>query len=229
MHPVLFQVKSVTIYSYGFFVALAVLTVFFLAGRRARTFGFQRPALLDLVFLLFVSGVLGARIFFVIQHFDGYQSDFWKAFQIQEGGLVWYGGFFAAGLAGMIFCFFKKWPILRVCDFFAPLVALAHAIGRVGCFFNGCCFGHSGHPVQLYEALFLLSLSLTLFFFSSRSKREGSLFLAYLFFYGIFRFLIEFLRGDQVRSGSLTVPQWTSVFLLLAALFLYFLTRKKHA
>jgi phosphatidylglycerol:prolipoprotein diacylglycerol transferase len=229
MHPVLFQIKSVTIYSYGFFVALAVLAVFFLAGLRARAFGFPKASMLDLVFLLFVSGVLGARLFFVIQHWEDYQGDFWKAFWIQEGGLVWYGGFFAAAFAGMAFCFFKKWPILKVCDFFAPLVSLAHAIGRVGCFFNGCCFGHSGHPVQLYEAVFLAALSSALFFFSSKNKKQGLLFVSYLFFYSVFRFGIEFLRGDQVRAGVLTVPQWTSLFLFLASLFLLFLTRKKHA
>ncbi len=244
MHPVLFSMKSVTIYTYGFFVALAMLAVFLLADRRASSLGISRAIVIDLIFLLFVSGVVGARLFFVAQHFEDYREHFWKLFSIQEGGLVWYGGFLTAAFLGLVYASARKWPLLPLCDFFAPLLALAHGIGRLGCFLNGCCFGKvtdsalgvtfpgdsvARHPVQLYEAVFLFILSAFLFYLSSKKKRDGDVFIGYLIFYGVFRFFIEFLRGDQTLLAGLTYPQWTSILLFAGGIFLMIqLSRKKR-
>ncbi|OGW80932.1 MAG: prolipoprotein diacylglyceryl transferase [Omnitrophica bacterium RIFCSPHIGHO2_02_FULL_51_18] len=243
MHPVLFKMGDVAVYSYGFFVAMGMLAAFCLVVSSAARFGFSRDAVSDLVFLLFVTGVIGARFFYVLQHFEEYGSAPMKVFSVQQGGLVWYGGFMFAATSGLIYALRRRLPVLKLLDFFAPLVPLSHAIGRIGCFLNGCCFGHfteSGWgvllpgegaprlPVQIYESAFLLLLSLFLFVLSSKKHRDGEIFMGYVAGYGAGRFLLEFLRGDQILIFFLTIPQWTSVFLLAAALALFIFSRIIH-
>ena len=243
MHPILFYFHSVTFYSYGFFVALAVFAVFWIACSRAAAFGLTQGLVADLVFLLFTAGVIGARLFFVLQHWDDYKGNFLKIILIQEGGLVWYGGFIAATVVGLVYARGKKWPVLKLCDFFAPILPLAQAIGRLGCFFNGCCYGKitdaswgvvfSGDsvpriPVQLVELAALGSISAALFFLSRIKRPVGELFVNYLILYSAARFLVEFLRGDQELFFFLTLPQWTSFFLFIGGLTLLFLVERKN-
>src|SRR3989338_4062521 len=111
MHPILFQIDPVTIYTYGFFVAVAVLVSYLLVCRNARAFGIDPNLAGDLVFFLFVTGVLGARLFYVLQHFEDYSVEPWKVFSIAEGGLVWYGGFLAAGSVGLGIALWRKWSV----------------------------------------------------------------------------------------------------------------------
>lgn len=235
MHPVLFQFHSFTIYSYGFFIAVAMLAAMFMAGRRSVLLGIPSSAVYDLIFLLFVSGIIGARLFYVLQHWPDYRSDLLRAFLIREGGLVWYGGFLLGAFAGIGYAIVKKLPVLSLCDFFSPLAALGHAIGRVGCFFNGCCYGRITSPrwgvvfdddrwprlpVQLYEAALLTVLFFVLDRMLFKKHRPGEVFVAYLFSYGLIRFFTEFLRGDQTPIAGLTIPQWTSLILILGAALL---------
>ncbi len=241
MHPILFQFQGITIYAYGFFTALAMIVSLFLAQKRAAHFGIEPTAAIDALFMLFISGILGARVFYVWQNFPDYANDLWAMFRIQEGGLVWYGGFFGAIFFGTLYARLRHWPILKFCDFFSPIAALAHGIGRVGCFFNGCCYGlrtdsflgihfpgepYANLPTQLYEALGLFILSGFLFYFSSKPRREGRVFLAYLGLYAILRFMIEFLRGDNAHYLRLTLPQWMSLGLFSAAALFFYLTKK---
>lgn len=243
MHPILFHSHGVTIYTYGFFVALAVLISYLLVSRRANVFGIDEGLAGDLVFLLFVAGVIGARLFYVVQHFEDYHTDLWKVFSIAEGGLVWYGGFLVSASAGLIVAMWRRWPILRICDLFAPVIPLAHAIGRIGCFFNGCCYGRETNapfgltipgdnvpriPIQIFESAALFCLSILLYWLSIKKRKAGELFIIYLILYSALRFLIEFFRGDQTELWFLTPPQWTSLLLFGGALVLYFTTRKNN-
>lgn len=242
MHPILFKFHTVTVYSYGFFVALGMLLVFYLVIARAPRLGLPKDVASDLVFLLFVTGVIGARIFYVWQHFEEYRPDLLQAFSVQEGGLVWYGGFIVAVMSGLIYASVKKLPIGVWLDFFTPLVPLAHAMGRIGCFLNGCCFGKFTQsrwgillpgegaarlPAQLYEAAFLLLLSGFLFILSYKKYRPGTLFMTYVASYSAGRFFLEFLRGDQTLFLSLSIPQWSSLFLFMASLILLMFLKKK--
>ncbi len=244
MHPVLFTFHSLTVYSYGLLVATGMLVVFCLAVLRAPRLGFSKNAVSDLVLALFVSGVVGARFFYVLQHVEEYSSHPMKVFSIQEGGLVWYGGFIFAMGAGFVYAGVRRLPALRLFDFFAPFTPLAHAIGRLGCFLNGCCFGRFTEspfgvllpgeavkrlPVQIIEAIFLFLLSGFLFALSYKKRREGELFICYVALYSAGRFILEFWRGDQLLVFSLTIPQWSSVFLFGAAAASFIILRRKRA
>ena len=221
---------------------MGMLMAFYMAVSRAPRWGLSKDIAADLVFLLFITGVIGARLFYVWQHFEEYGSNPLEVFSIQEGGLVWYGGFVCAVAGGFVYAAVRKIPIEKWLDFFAPIIPLAHASGRLGCFLNGCCFGkftQSGLgiflpgegagrlPVQLYEFAYLILLSAFLFVYSSRKHREGTVFMGYVAAYSLGRFLLEFLRGDQTPVFFLSVPPWSSLFLFaVSGGLLIFLKRK---
>ncbi len=222
MYPVLFKIGSVTIYSYGFAVAVAVAIVFLLASRWAPKAGLPVAMTLDALFVLFVSGVAGARLWYVLQHWSDYSGNLVSIIWIQEGGLVWYGGFLVAFSCGMIFAKLKKLYFLQWADFIAPLLALAHSIGRVGCYLNGCCYGRFfGIPTQLAEAGALIALSAALFQKGKQKRFHGQVICLYAILYSAARFVIEFSRLDQTRVYQLSLAQWTSIAIFLIAVILY--------
>ena len=154
---------------------------------------------------------------------------------------MFYGGVIGAILAGLVFIRRKEMPLWVVADAAAPCVALGHAIGRIGCFLNGCCFGKptdswagvvfgpgsaawdyfemkvgSGqvrvHPVQLYETLGEMVIFGLLLASESRKSFEGQLFVTYLFLYGVLRFGLEHLReGNPLLLLGLTGSQLISI------------------
>lgn len=242
MHPVLFRFHGLTLYSYGAAVAAAFFLSLVVSEARAPRHGIEKRQVADVLLVLFIGGVLGARLFYVIQHWADFAGDPMAAVRIQEGGLVWYGGLLCAIAGGAVYARWQRWPVMKLADFFAPVSAMAHGIGRIGCFFNGCCYGreaesfwaialpgeeHARYPAQLYEAFGLFAISAVLFIFSRRPRREGSVLWLYLCLYGLLRFSVEFLRGDNDHYFSLTIPQWMSLALVGAALFFSRMPREK--
>lgn len=217
MHPILFKCSFVTLYSYGFCVALAMLFSLGYSYRRSLKLGLSPNFPLDILFIAFVAGIAGARIFYVWQNWDFFRSDLLAAFRLQEGGLVWYGGFLFAMTFSILYVRAKKGSVLFWADFFAPAIAAAHGIGRVGCFMNGCCYGKAHHPVQLYESAGLWVLAFLLYKASVKKTDPGRIFGLYLFGYGSLRFCLEFLRDDQALFLFLTLPQWISLALILSS------------
>ncbi|MCR5415109.1 MAG: prolipoprotein diacylglyceryl transferase [Kiritimatiellae bacterium] len=145
MHPIL--IPGLPIQTYGLCVAVGMLlawkTVEFLSGRKD---------LDTLVFLLLCAGIVGARVAHVVEywHADGFDRDFAAAFQIWNGGLVFYGGLAAALLVFVAWCIAKKPDVLSLADALAVGVPLGHAFGRLGCFFFGCCWGRvSSSPLAV--------------------------------------------------------------------------------
>jgi prolipoprotein diacylglyceryltransferase len=120
-------------------------------------------------------------------------------------------------------------------DIFAPALALGEAVGRIGCFLNGCCGGIPStlpwamdfgdgilrHPTQLYMSAFAMLLFIFLWSMKDKIKREGDLFRTYLIIYFTFRFFIEFIRTNAVFAFGLTGFQLVSVLVVLYALLLW--------
>jgi phosphatidylglycerol:prolipoprotein diacylglycerol transferase len=140
---------GLAVHSYGLAIAVGFAIGVFLAAREARRAGLDAGAMLDLLFWILVSGVLGSRLAFVAIH----AGDYWTRcrlggaaeclapLKLWEGGLVYYGGALAATAAVALFARRKGWRFGTVADVLAPALALGHAVGRLGCFFAGCCFG----------------------------------------------------------------------------------------
>jgi phosphatidylglycerol:prolipoprotein diacylglycerol transferase len=141
MHRYLLKLGPLTVYSYGAMLALAFIAGTFLAASRAQRSGLDRNKIVDLIFFILISSLAGARLLFVALNWSYYSVHFPGIFQIWEGGLVFYGGLILA--LGVCVWFVKKnqLPLGKVLDVLAPSLSLGIAIGRIGCFLNGCCWG----------------------------------------------------------------------------------------
>ena len=250
MHPIAFQIGSLTIRWYGVMAALGFITAMFLLEYNRRFAKLSKDQCSTLLFLAMISGILGARIFYVVQFFHYYRDNLWNIIRIDQGGLVFYGGFLLALAVLALYCKLRKLDIIRVLDVFVPAMTAAHGLGRIGCFLNGCCYGKitsawwgvtppagsqlamaAGtlplHPIQLVEAgeNFLLCL---LYCWMLRRVKRGVVISSYLIIYAVLRFVNETLRGDNVFYANLTPAQWICILLTVAGtgLLTMFLRRK---
>lgn len=239
MCPVLFQWGKFTIYSYGAMLAIGFMLAVFLASRQAKNLGLKKDLVLDVAFILIISGLIGARIVFVLMNLDSFKNNFFEIFMFNHGGLVWYGGLLGSLIALFFYTKRNKISFLLIADLFAPYVALGHAFGRFGCFFRGCCYGKPTVsifglyfpaleekliPIQLVAALDLLLIMAFLIFLSKRITYRGGLFFVYLMLSSFARFFEEFFRGDsEIAFFGLTGFQISSVLIFaLAAISLLY-------
>ena len=243
MYPILFKIGPLSIYSYGLFVAAAFLISSFLVLRESEKAHLSKESVLDCLIAILVAGVVGGRLLFVAVNWEYYAGDPLKVFMITEGGMAIHGAIIAAVLAGAVMTRIKGIPFWKGADLIAPYIALGQAIGRIGCLFNGCCYGRvieSGFgiifpgdavmkvPTQIYSSLGLLFIYMALRVIGHKKETNGRLFALYLIFYSAFRFFIDFLRGDNppVLVG-LTLAQFISVGILICGIFIYFLRTSK--
>ena len=145
MDPIAFTVKifdfELAVRWYGIFVATAFVAGLLFVRWRARKKQGDVAAFEQLVFWGLVGGIIGARILYVIQYWESFAGNTWEIIRIDHGGLVFYGGLIGAFLVALCVCYVKGIKRRFAADVFAPALALGHGIGRIGCFFNGCCFG----------------------------------------------------------------------------------------
>src|SRR5690348_3529795 len=222
-------------------VALAFLASLQAARVAAHARRIGETFLLDLVAILIVSGLLGARILYVLLNLSYFRDHPWESVKVWEGGLVFYGGFVLAAVVGMIFTRYRGYPLDDVADCVAPSLALGQGIGRWGCFFAGCCYGKPTampwgvkfkdpaslaplgiqlHPVQLYESAGNLLIAALLWIMLKRNKEtHGDIFWLYVLLYGILRFAVETLRGDDRGPiyGGLAPSQIIALIAILVA------------
>ena len=255
MHPVLFRIFGKEIFSYGILAALgflaAILTWVWMGRNERRPEGFAA----DLGFWLMASGMVGARLAYVVANWSYYRAAPLEIIRIDQGGLIFYGGFLLAAAALAWFARHQRLPLWHAADFAIPGLAVGHALGRIGCFLNGCCYGRpAGHawcglvyppesepgrlfagvplyPVQLLESACLILIWLVLLYAYPRRRKDGTVFALYLVLYPPCRFLLEYLRGDARQSWfALDVAQATSLALLAAGILLFiFLPRRRFA
>ena len=141
MHRYLLKFGPVTIYSYGAMLALAFVAGTMFAVSRASRAGLDKNKIVDLIFYILLSSLLGARFLFVALNWEYYSGHIPEIFQIWEGGLVFYGGFILALLTSVWFIKRNRLSFGKVLDVLAPSTALGLILGRLGCFLNGCCWG----------------------------------------------------------------------------------------
>ena len=251
MHQICFHIGSRPIYWYGVMVALGFLLATahwsWLARRRGLPPGFGS----NLAFFIMLSGILGARVAYVLANLSYFAQHPLHVFRVDEGGLIFYGGFFGALAAVIVMARVQKIPVWTLGDLAITGVPIGHAAGRIGCFLNGCCFGlptdcplgvrfpagsppdlmHPGttlHPVQLYETAGNLALYGLLLWFYLRGRRSGATVALYFILYPLLRFSMEFFRGDERLHGmGLTFAQLVSAILLVAGLIIMILRYDK--
>lgn len=251
MFPILLTVGPFTLHTYGLLVALGFLAAYQVARRNFEKANLPASLNERLFMGMMISAIVGARLLYVLlEDHDNFFADPLSFFRIWEGGLVFFGGF----IAGFFFLVFtlkrESLDFLFVVDQYVAPVLLAQSIGRLGCLAAGCCYGKPTAswvglvfrhpetlaprfvpllPTQLYSSfgdLLLFWGALTL---QRKHPRPGTLWAYYLVSYGLFRFIIEFLRGDFRGAivGGLQPSQWISLVLIGCGLFLFRHVRKK--
>src|SRR6185369_14671161 len=206
--------------TYGLLVATGVLLGLWISVRNSEKQGINPEHAWNLGIYVVLAGIIGAKVLYVINEWRtlGHLNEIFSFSTLQAGGV--FSGGLLAGLAVAVWYIRKhSIPALAACDAFSPGLALGHAIGRLGCFAAGCCYGkETSHwwgvtftnpiantnagtplgkalePTQLIESAAELIIFGVLTWMFGRKKFDGQIFGAYLFLYGIARFFIEFLR-----------------------------------
>lgn len=135
------QALKVPLHTYGLLIATAFLVAMSLAGRAARRAGLSEDRVLDLSFWILLAAMVGSRVLFIIVNWDDYARDPLSVFAFWKGGLVFYGGFIGAVIVSVWYMRKHQMSFFAYADALIPSVAIGHAIGRLGCFAAGCCWG----------------------------------------------------------------------------------------
>ncbi|MBE0448342.1 MAG: prolipoprotein diacylglyceryl transferase [Actinobacteria bacterium] len=244
MLPVLFKLGPITVYTYGLAMALAFLISVFIIRHEAKRKGFSPDFPYDLVISAMIGGIVGARLAYIAGHWQDFAGNPAQILAIKQGGLIFYGGLIGGALAVLGLTRMRKLQISKVADIVAPCLAIGSAIGRLGCFSNGCCYGKETtlpwgvsftnefssarplgvplHPTQLYEFAYNIVILGILWWARPRVKSDGFLFWMYITLYGLFRFIVEFFRTNPVFYLGMSASQIFSIFMLATGLTVIF-------
>jgi phosphatidylglycerol:prolipoprotein diacylglycerol transferase len=222
-----------TIQTFGVMFALGFLAAGVMAGKRLQELGKPVDWSYELIFGALVGGLVGARVYYLAEHWDEVQDDLLGSLFSGEG-LVWYGGAIGGALGVIAVAWYRGFLGLALLDLAAPALALGYAIGRIGCQLSGD--GDYGvesdlpwamaypdgtvptteevHPTPIYEALSMGLVAWLLWRWRDRF-RPGLLFAVYLVLSGLERLLVEFVRRNEAVVAGLTAPQLQSIVLML--------------
>ena len=244
MRTKLFEIFGLKIYSFGAAICLSFMQAFwitrFLIGRDRRDPMWPPDAsedrkkeilefVYDLGFGAMVGAIIGARLFHVLMpsQIRTYLDSPLKILYVWEGGLVFYGGFIGAFLTCFVMTLRRKLPPWQLGDFVSPAIAFGYAIGRLGCFMNGCCYGKPvawgiqmtelhdhipRHPTQIYESAAGFLTGFFLLWLLPRRTFRGQVFFLNVMIYAAARFAVEFVRDDPRGGlGPLSTSQWIAL------------------
>jgi phosphatidylglycerol---prolipoprotein diacylglyceryl transferase len=245
--PQLFHIGKFFLPTYGFLVSLGVLLGLWISVRNSERLGYDGEKTWNLGILVVLCGIVGAKILYVVNDWSFYSSHPAEIFSLNtlQAGGVFSGGLLAAFVAAAWYVRKNHMPPLGTCDAFAPGLALGHAIGRMGCFAAGCCYGKPTHhwwgvtftnplassitgtplgkplePTQLFECAVELANFVFLMWLLKRRKFDGQILGAFMFIYGVARFFLEFLRDDPGRGsvfgGAMSGTQLIAIGLVVA-------------
>jgi len=236
-HPVLLDLGFLKIYSWGFMVALAFIVATILSAKEAKRKKIDHEKIYSLVAYIIIGAIIGSRIGYLLFN----PTSILDIFKFWEGGLSFHGGFIGGTLFGFFYVKKNKLNFWEIADVVSPSIPLAQAIGRIGCFLRGCCYGietalpwginylgETRHPTQIYSSIALFLI----FIFLSKQKYKksfnGALFLTYIIIYSVFRFFIEFIRAEPRVLFGLTGAQIASIILFVIAIFIFLRFKKRN-
>ncbi|MBZ5571674.1 MAG: prolipoprotein diacylglyceryl transferase [Acidobacteriia bacterium] len=254
MFPQLFHIGRFFLPTYGLLVSLGVLIGLWISVRNSEKQGINPEHAWNLGILVVLCGIVGAKILYIVNdwgYYTSHPSEIFSFATLQAGG-VFSGGLIGAAVAAAWYIRRRHMPPLGTWDAFAPGLAMGHAIGRVGCFAAGCCYGKPTthfwgvtfknplaaawvgtplgvplEPTQLFESAVELATFFILMWLLKRKKFDGQVLGAYLFLYGIARYFLEFIRDDPGRGsvfgGLMTGTQLIAIGLVLTGGLIWWL------
>ena len=252
MFPNLFSIGPLTIHTYGVFVALGFLSGILISIKIGKSMEIDSQQVMDMGFLIILSGLIGSHLAYVLMNLSYYKSNLIDILKIWDGGLVFSGGLIAVAITMVLYAKRKKISVLRIGDLWSPAAAIGQAIGRIGCFMAGCCFGKPTdmiwgitfrnteslaplniplHPTQLYSSFCGFIIFIILLTLSAKKKFEGQVFIWFLILHSTARLLIERYRGDNrgfIPGVDWTVTQLISILILFSAVILLFIIKSRH-
>ncbi len=238
--PKSIQFGPLNIHIYGLLIAIAILVAWYISIKRAHLYKISRQKLESTVLLIpLVLGILGGRLYHVIDKWSYYSSNPWQTVRLDQGGLGIWGALVGIILGFYIFARIQKINFLNLLDLLAPSLLLAQGIGRIGNFVNQEGFGPPTslpwgvmiggtrvHPTFFYEMFLDFIFAIALIYLSPRFKKPGQAIGLYLISYGLIRFLVEFFRIDTWSIGDFKVAFVFSLAAILVGTYL-FIRKKK--
>lgn len=257
MFPTLMHIGRLPVFSYGVMTALGFFLAILWLVRLAKKEGLSAAKMEGLGLVIVLAAGVGSKLLTALDY-PGFYAGGWEHFvfdQMLGKGGVFYGGFLMATACSFVYFRIAKLPAWQVCDCAAPGLALAQGLGRIGCFLAGCCWGTPTHlpfgvtftspvaheltgvplnvrlhPTQLYEAALVL-LSIPLLMWLRRTKTfQGQVFLAYVIYYAVARFFLEFVRDDprgHYVSNLFSTSQLIGLLIVPFAVYLWFHLRTR--
>ena len=233
-----------TLHTYGVLLAIAFLAGLWVASRQAKRSGLDAGRVVDMAVWVLIAGLVGAKLLLVLVDWRYFSDRPRELLSVFQSGGVFYGGLIGGILVAWWYARRHHLPGWQTADVLAPGVVIGQAIGRLGCFAAGCCWGAPAqvpwavtftdvyaaravgtpldtplHPSQIYESLAAFLIFFFLLWLAPRKRFQGQVTLAYVALYSVARFGLEFLRGDPDRGtwfhGALSTSQIISIVLVL--------------
>ena len=242
MHPVLFELGPFQIRFYGLMYALGITCALYIIRRevRRKNIPLSDDGVMNFVILPVIGGIIGARLYYVIFHWDHYSQDLWEILKVWHGGLAIHGGILGGTLVGWWFTRRHQLSFWKMADIVAPCAILGQTFGRFGNFMNGDAHGTPTdmpwgivfpptsiagyefpgvplHPTMLYEMAINMCIFLLLWNIRKIPWKDGFLFCLYLVLYSVGRFVVSFFRADSLMLGPFRAAHVVSFVLILFA------------
>ena len=236
-------------------MALAFIAAILIAYHRTSKAGLDTDALLTLAIITLTCGLAGSYLLYIFVTYS--LSEIWGSivdgsFSVfKSGGLVFYGGLIVGVLSGWIYLHAKKASFYEYAAVIVPAIPLAHAIGRIGCFLAGCCYGRivdtpisvyyrnpiggapvgvPVFPIQLIESACNILVFVILLIYTRKRLKAGSVLFLYAILYGIERFCLEYFRADEIRGIflGLSTSQWISIAMIIFGIVGFVLAHRRE-
>lgn len=231
-----YKIGPITIYSWGTFVALGFLIGILLAMRWAKRENIDPDHVLNISVLSIISSIIGARIVYVIKYWDSYRNRLISILHLWDGGLIFFGGFLTALVVILLYLRKYKIPYWKFLDISAPALTIGSAIGRIGCFLNGCCYGYDTpllwgvkfpniygyrHATELYYTFGFIIVFLYLLYIKKHKSFEGEITTKFFIYYSLTFFIVEVFRDNMRNFLYLTGSQVMSLALIIFGIYAF--------